>query len=117
MYIVDVNKDLIFFSGFLDLQSIKDYEATTAKELIFFNALTDALITSRTRVEVANSGKTMMFYAELYRIYPKTPIFDHSNYRLFERIPAVPGTSNNQGLTVLYTETVVDQTDQFVDVF
>ena len=29
-----------------------------------------------------------------------TPVFDHSNYRLFERIPAVPGTSNNRGLTV-----------------
>ena len=32
--------------------------------------------------------------------YPKTPVFDHSNYRLFERIHAVPGTSNNRGLTV-----------------
>ena len=38
---------------------------------------------------------------ELFRKYPKTPVFDHSNYRLFERIPAVPGTSNNRGLTVL----------------
>ena len=39
--------------------------------------------------------------SELFRKYPKTPVFDHSNYRLFERIPAVPGTSNNRGLTVL----------------
>ena len=31
---------------------------------------------------------------------PKTPVFDHSNYRFFERIPVVPGSSNNQGLTV-----------------
>ena len=56
----------------------------------------------KTRVEVANSGKTMTFYerSELFRKYPKTPIFDHSNYLLFERIPAVPGTSNNRGLTV-----------------
>ena len=38
--------------------------------------------------------------SELFRKYPKTPIFDHSNYQLFERIPAVPGTSNNRGLTV-----------------
>ena len=38
--------------------------------------------------------------SELFRKYPKTPSFDHSNYRLLERIPAVPGTSNNRGLTV-----------------
>ena len=38
--------------------------------------------------------------SELFREYPKTPDYDHSNYGLFERIPAVPGTSNNQGLTV-----------------
>ena len=62
-------------------------------------ALTDALITSRKRrVEVANSGK--MKVSELFRKYPKTPVFNHSNYRLFERIPAVPGTSNKRGLTV-----------------
>ena len=41
-----------------------------------------------------------MKVSELFRKYPKTPVFDHSNYRLFEKIPAVPGTSNNQGLTV-----------------
>ena len=46
MCIADVNKDLIFFSAFLDLQNIRDDEATTSKELIFFNALTDAQITS-----------------------------------------------------------------------
>ena len=39
--------------------------------------------------------------SELFRKYPKTPVFDHSNYRLLERIPAVPGTSNNGGLTVV----------------
>ena len=62
MYIVDVNKDLIFFSAFLDLQSIRDDEATTSKEHIFFNAFTDAPITSRkTRVEIANSSKTTTF--------------------------------------------------------
>ena len=44
----------------------------------------------------------MTYYerSELFRKYPKTPVFDHSNYRLFERIHAVPGTSNNRGLTV-----------------
>ena len=44
----------------------------------------------------------MTFYEsiELFRKYPKTSDFDHSNYRLFERIPAVPGTWNNRGLTV-----------------
>ena len=31
MYIVDCNKDLIFFSAFLDLQSIRDGEATTQR--------------------------------------------------------------------------------------
>ena len=104
-YIVDDNKYLIFFSVFLDLQSIRDNEATTSKELIFFNALTDVPITSRkTRDEVANSGK--MKASELFRKYLKTPIFDHSNYRLFERIPAVPGTSNNRGLTVHFVQLV-----------
>ena len=88
-----------FFSAFLHLQSISDDETTTSKKLIFINALTDV---RKTRVEVANSGKTMTFYerSELFRKYPKTSVFDHSNYRLFERIPAVPGTSNNRGLTV-----------------
>ena len=48
MYKVDVSSsDCLFFSAFLDLQRIRDDEATTAKELIFFNALTDVLITSR----------------------------------------------------------------------
>ena len=46
--------------------------------------------------------QTMTFKegSELFQKYPKTPVFDHSNYRLFERIHAVPGTSNNRGLTV-----------------
>ena len=57
MYIADCNKDLIFFSALLDLQSRRDDEATTQRSSLF-NALADALITSRkTRVEVANSGK------------------------------------------------------------
>ena len=47
MYIVDVNKDLIFFSAFLDMPSIRDDEATTSKELIFFNAFTDVSIALR----------------------------------------------------------------------
>ena len=95
-----------FFSAFLDLRSIRDNETTTSKKLIFFYAFdrcSDYMITSRkTRVEVANSSKTMTFYerTKLFRKFPKTPVFDHSNYRLFERIPAVPGTSNNRGLTV-----------------
>ena len=64
MYIVDVkSSDFLFFSTFLDLQSIKDDEATTSKELIFFNTLTDVPITSRkTRVEVA---MTMTFYESI----------------------------------------------------
>ena len=71
-----------FFSAFLDLQSIRDDEATTSKELIFFNALTDVPITSRkTRVEVANSGKTMMFY-ESIQTFPK--ISENSWFRSFE---------------------------------
>ena len=40
--------------------------------------------------------------SELFRKYPKTPVFDQLNYRLFERIPAVPGTSNNRGLTAVF---------------
>ena len=40
----------LFFSAFLDLQSIRDDEAS--KELIFFNTLTDVTVTSKkTRVQ------------------------------------------------------------------
>ena len=61
MYIADCDKDLIFFPVFLDLQ-----RGHNPKERIFFNALTDALITSqKSRVEVANPGKTMMFYERI----------------------------------------------------
>ena len=87
---------------------MRDDEATTSKEFIFFNTLTDVPITSRkTRVENANSGKTMTFYESIrgFPNNPKTLDFDHSNYRLFERIPAVPSTSNNRGLTVYFTST------------
>ena len=69
-------------SAFLDLQSIRDGEATTPIELIFFNALTDVPITSRkTRVEVANSGNTMTFY-ESIRAFPK--ISENSRFRSLE---------------------------------
>ena len=103
--IVDVNKDVSsdFLFCVLNLQSIRGDEATTSKELIFFNALTDVPITSpNTQVEIANSGKTMMFY-EIIQAFPKIsldPHFDHSIYRLFEMIPAVLGTLNKRGLTV-----------------
>ena len=67
----DESSDFLFFSAFLDLQSIREDKATTSKELIFFNALTDVPITSRkTQVEVANSGKTMTFY-ESIRVFLK----------------------------------------------
>ena len=63
--------------------------ATTSKELIFFNALTDVPVTLRkTRVEVANSGKTMTFY-ESIQAFPQIYDFNNSNCRLFERILAV----------------------------
>ena len=58
----------------------------------------------KTQVEVAHSGKTMAFYESIVAFpkkYPKTLDFDHSNYRLFERILAVTSTSNNRGLTVI----------------
>ena len=46
--------------------NIRDDEATTSKELVSFNALTGVPITSRkTRVEVANSGKTMIVYESI----------------------------------------------------
>ena len=38
--------------------------------------------------------------SEIFRKYPHTTDFDYQNYRFFERVPAVPGTSNNRGLTV-----------------
>ena len=100
LHVVDVNKDgIVFLFGVFTPAKIRDDETTTSKKLIFFNALTDV---RKTRVEVAKSGKTMTFYerSELFRKYPKTSVFDHSNYRLLKRITAVPGTSNNRGLTV-----------------
>ena len=95
---MDVNKDescdFLFFSAFLDLQSIRDDEATSLKELILFNALTDGPSTSgKTQVDIANSGKTMTFY-ESIRAFPKTfelPIILKDSW--------VPGTWNNRGLT------------------
>ena len=86
LHVYSVLKVLIYFllfSAFLDLQSIRDDKATTSKELIFFNALTDVPITSRkTRVEVANSGKTMTLY-ESDRAFPK--ISENSRFRSFEQ--------------------------------
>ena len=86
---------------FLQLQSIRKDEASTYKELI----LTDVPITSqKTQVEVANSGKTMTFYGSIGAFSKISENFrfrfGHSNYRLFERSPEVPGTLNNGGLTV-----------------
>ena len=66
MYIVD--ELLILFSEFLGLQSIRDDEATTSKQLIFFNALTDICITSwkkKTTVGNAKSGQKMTFYESI----------------------------------------------------
>ena len=45
--------------------------------------------------------------SELFRKYPKTPDFDHLNYRLFEKIPAIPGTLNNGGFTVNHFKKVI----------
>ena len=52
------------------------------------------------KLQTLAKERRSMKASELFRKYPKTPVFDHSNYRLFERIPAVPDTLNNQGLTV-----------------
>ena len=71
---------------------------------MFSNALTDVLITSRKhelKLQTLAKQWRSMKASEFSRKYPKTPDFDHSNYRLFEMIPVVPGTSNNRGLTVL----------------
>ena len=86
------------------MQSIRDHEATTSKELIFFNAVTDVLITSRKiRVAVANSGKTMTFYKSI-QAFPK--ISKNYRFRSFElliiRMDSCGPWSfvNNRGLTV-----------------
>ena len=44
--------------------------------------------------------KLQTTFYESIQAFWKTPDFNHSNYWLFERIPAVPGTSINRGLTV-----------------
>ena len=53
--------------------------------------------------------------SELFRKNLKTPVFDHSNYRLLERIPAVPGTLNNRSLTVY--QDAEEQISRFGGVF
>ena len=64
------------------MQSIREDEATTSKELIFFNALAYVPMTSRKAwAEVANSGKTMTFL-ESIRAFPK--ISENSHFRSFE---------------------------------
>ena len=95
IYVVDVNKDWICFL-FGVLRPAKH------KRRWDHNILQEAHTSWKTRVEVANAGKTMMFHerSKLFRKYPKSPVFDHSNYRLFEKVPGVPVTSNNRGLTV-----------------
>ena len=98
IHVVDVNKDQIFFLfGVLRPAKHKrryDHNLQEAHVLKCIDRCSDYIITSRkTQVEVANS--TFYEKSELFRKYPKTPVFDHSNNRLFERIPAAPGTSNN----------------------
>ena len=103
MYIVDVNKDLIFFSAFLDLQRIRDDEATTPRSsfsLMLWQMLRLLHRKQELKLQTLAKQRRSSKALEFFRKYPKTPIFDHSNYRLFERIPAVTGTLNNRGLTV-----------------
>ena len=68
--------DILFFSAFLDLQSIRVDAATASKQLIFFNALTNVRITSgKAPVEVAKFGKKMTFFeaSELFQNIRKLP--------------------------------------------
>ena len=121
---LDVNR-CKFFSAFLDLQSIRDDEFTTSKELIFLNALPwcnaqvwakpvkierkkDVHGKHELKLQTLAKQWRSMKASELFWKYPQTPDFDHWNYRLFERIPAVHGTSNNRGLTVLLWGWTVD---------
>ena len=70
MYIVDVNKDLIFFPAFLDLQSIRDDEATTPKSsfsLMIWQML--RLLHGKHELKL-QTGKTMMFH-ESIRAFPE----------------------------------------------
>ena len=52
------------------------------------------------KLQILAKQRDFMKASELFSKYPKTSVFDHSNYGLFERIPVVPGISNNRGLTV-----------------
>ena len=59
--------DFLSLSAFLDLHSIRDDEATTSKQLIFFNALTDiALLHGKTQLKMQN----MMSYESIHA-FPK----------------------------------------------
>ena len=95
---------ILFFSAFLDLQSIRDDMTTTSKQLIFVNALTDWYLQYFTEKPSWKCKfwqkndilwKSPSFY---WKYQSQTTDFDNPNYQLFERIPVVYGTSNNWGL-------------------
>ena len=93
---------LIFFSAFLDMQSIRKDEATTSEELFFFNPLTDVRLLHgkhKFKLQTGKKGRSLKA-SELFQKYPKAPNFNYLNNRLFKSDSVVPGTSNNQGLTV-----------------
>ena len=76
-----------------DLQCIRDNEATISKQLIIFNALTDIPITSQKKTQLKLQNLASGVLLKHLRNYPQSTDFNNPNYRLFERIPAVPGTS------------------------
>ena len=98
MYIVDVNKDVSSAFLFCVLRPAKH-------KTRWGHSLQGAHFERCSHYFMENTSwscKLSMKASKLFRKYPKTPDFDHSNYWLFERIPAAPGTLNNRGLTVQY---------------
>ena len=101
MYIVDVSSDFLFFSAFLVHHKRQwGHNLQEANFLKCFDRCSQYLW--KKQLKLQNLVKIMFFGSiGAFRKSSKTTDFDHFNYRFFKRIPSVPGTSNNRGLTVL----------------
>ena len=102
IHVVDVNKDRIFFLfGVLRPAKHKRRWDHNLKEAHFLMSWLYYYFTENTSwsCELCQNNDVLWNVRAFPKI-SKNSRFRPSNQRLFERIPAVPGTSNNRGLTV-----------------
>ena len=106
MHIVDVNKDVSSAFLFCVLRPAEHETMRPQPQRSSFWQMFWLLHWKHElKLQILAKQLCPMKASELFRNFPETPDFDHSNYRLFERITAVPGTSNNRDLTVFTNTT------------